>query len=43
MQFNNHFLLLNHIILNYNDINDDLILKDIQLKKENGIDLLQEA
>jgi hypothetical protein len=34
-EFNNHFLLLNHIILNYNDINDDLILKDKKLKKEN--------
>lgn len=34
MQFNNHFLLLNHIILNYNNINSDLILNDKQLKKE---------
>ena len=34
MQFNNHFLLLNHIILNYNTINYDLILNDKQIKKE---------
>jgi len=34
MQFNNHFLLLNHIILNYNTINYDLILNNKQIKKE---------
>jgi hypothetical protein len=34
MIFNNHFLLLNHIILNYSNINYDLILNHKQLKKE---------
>jgi len=35
MKFNNHFLLLNYIITNYDKLNTDLILVSIDNKKEN--------